>query len=329
MTDHKTSPNYTELLAYEGSFAAASPVSDGIGKNQDASTTHATADGYASDISGDGGEGAAIQLDEVRASETGTAFTRDPRSWAHRGSHGHHHGSQHVSQAVKTKRQEVSLFIGPPPPQVSNYAGTAQCLVLVGGLPWWLTDANLRRYTEQFGQLRCIRILDFERSGKSAGIALLEYARPEGARNAADPKEGLCQLAVWESLGVPAPQLVLVSSELFSKLRSGVLPWPDGGPCSDELRAIMMRQFDQSHNKQRQSGDSPARARRRTLTTAGSNTSLGSGRTGSPESDRPGREEAWADKLRALKGNVNNRQEIQTFAAPPGSVDASRKKRRR
>merc|ERR1712146_631476 len=124
------------------------------------------------------------------------------------------------------KRKEVSLYIGAPPPTPQS-AGLVECLLLIGGLPWWLTDAELRRHAEQFGQVRCTRILELLRSGKSTGIALLEYVALESAQRAARQQDGLASLPVWRTMGSSSLRVLTVSSELFHLLRSGALPWPD------------------------------------------------------------------------------------------------------
>eukprot|EP00928_Gymnodinium_smaydae_P012048 TRINITY_DN14394_c0_g5_i1.p1 TRINITY_DN14394_c0_g5~~TRINITY_DN14394_c0_g5_i1.p1 ORF type:complete len:369 (-),score=67.62 TRINITY_DN14394_c0_g5_i1:185-1291(-) len=188
----------------------------------------------------------AVELGEVRALHVGAAPARPPprRAQANNNS-----AAQAASDTgivtTKRRRREVSLFVGPPPPSTST-AGVAECYLLVGGLPWWLSDADLRRYAETFGRLRCLRVLDYTRSGKSTGIALLEYLMPDSAKQAARPSEGLAALSVWATLspGAAAIRVKTVSRELYEKLRFGTLPWSEGGPCSDDLRAILMRQFD-------------------------------------------------------------------------------------
>lgn len=264
--------------------------------------------------SGDEG-GDIIELDTVRASDVSGA---QPRSRAA--------PPRPVGVAGGTKRKEVSLFIGQPPP-VAPSSGTPQCLVLVGGLPWWISDSELRKQAEQFGQVRAIRILDFARSGKSAGIALVEYASPDGVTRATDVNEGLRSLPAWEAMAVKCPRLVLVSPELFEKVRSGPLPWPEGGPCSDHLRDILARQFDVSHIPSR--GRSRSRRNRRGQA-PGSDRSAPQGGS-HPGGDRGGDrgaggrggarppspeapvDTAWADKLKALRGTVSRRNSNPQF----------------
>ncbi|CAE8591796.1 unnamed protein product, partial [Polarella glacialis] len=292
-----------ELLADERA-APASPVSQGEGElAEDGGVISDGTEGSDDDDAED------IQLGEVRASETGTAvqFT-SPRRFQQRqrpevdvapSLEGNSAGS-------RTRRREVLLFIGPPPPQPAS-TGAAGCFVLVGGLPWWLTDVELRRHGEQFGGIRSIRVLDHPGSGKSAGIALLEYALVEA--------------------GLARPRLVLVSNELFAKLRSGMLPWPDGGPCDEELRAILLRQFDASSNSQRSPAyDSPPRGKGRKG--EGRRGDGGKGRgpqdftmPGPPSGPPPSanRQEDtgnWADKLKKLKLNVNSRQDLGSVSEP-------------
>jgi len=120
------------------------------------------------------------------------------------------------------------------------------------------------------------------------------------------------------------PRVVLVSQELFGRLRSGTLPWPDGGPCAEDLRAILLRQFDMSHNSamirrnSRDAGGSPLRGLQR----RNSNASGGF----SPDAERPRREqEGWAEKLKKLQTNVNRRQMEPVEAL----TDGTQRKRRR
>mmetsp|Transcript_4387 Transcript_4387/g.8785 ORF Transcript_4387/g.8785 Transcript_4387/m.8785 type:complete len:454 (-) Transcript_4387:16-1377(-) len=273
-------------------------------------------------------DGPLIQLDEIRASERQPliveAWSRGPRSRAANtvasGTESANGGSSR-----RLRRKEVSLFMGPPPPVPQTMGGgnPAERLVLVGGIPWWLSDAELRRPAEQFGQLRSIRILESERSGKSVGIALLEYTAMEAAQRAANPAEGFCTLSLWATLEEAKPRAVLVSQELFGKLRSGSLPWPDGGSCAEDLRTIMLRQFDMSH--------SSALIRRNSGSVVGSPVSgvqrrnSNSGGRASPDAERPGKEEGWAEKLKKLQSNVNRRQMEPVDALTDGVL---RKRRR-
>lgn len=264
------------------------------------------------EILSDNEGGDIIELDTVRASDVSGAQPR------HRAA-----PPKPAGGSGGTKRKEVSLFIGQPPPAAPS-TGSPQCLVLVGGLPWWISDSELRKQAEQFGQVRAIRILDFARSGKSAGIALVEYADASAVTRATDISEGLRALPAWEAMAVKCPRLVLVSPELFEKVRSGVLPWPEGGPCSDHLRDILARQFDISHIPSRGRSRSRDRNRRQQNIRPGGDRGppQGSDRGGDRGGDRrqsnggqPARapspeapvDTAWADKLKALRGTVSRR----------------------
>lgn len=244
----------------------------------------------------------AIELGEVKASETGTKV-REHRPRPHWQPPGQGAPAPQAAPAPKpgtvgaakrgVKRKEITVFIGAPPP-LPQGQGTADCFILIGGLPWWLSDADLRGQAEHYGQVRTIRILDFERSGKSAGIAAVEYTQPEFATRAADSVDGMRSRPVWKQItGKKAPKLVLVSNELLKRFKAGVLPWSEGGPCSEELRSILMRQFDMSYVPQRRPGPDNTRG----VTRQNSNTAA----------DR-----AWADKR-------NTRQEVPaSFALAPG-----------
>eukprot|EP00927_Polykrikos_kofoidii_P072987 TRINITY_DN69069_c0_g1_i1.p1 TRINITY_DN69069_c0_g1~~TRINITY_DN69069_c0_g1_i1.p1 ORF type:complete len:440 (-),score=69.12 TRINITY_DN69069_c0_g1_i1:75-1343(-) len=293
-----------ELLADEGLALAirvpdASAAQDEVGDD----TSDSGAEGKDDAV----GMGAlAITLGEVRASESGSGqacygggLQPPPRR------------RQTVDANVAggtgqtVRRWEASVFLGPPPP-VPRQTGGAECLVLLGGLPWWLSDVELRRHGEVFGQVRSIRFLDFHRSGKSTGIAVICFCEREGAQRSAAPTNGLCNLTVWDAAGVPPPRLVRVSTELYERLRVGTLPWIEGGPCSDDLRSILMRQFDKSLVA------SSSKRRR-----------AGNGNFGGPSPERvdekpqPRREEGWAEKLKALKVNVNSRQGVADASIDP------------
>merc|ERR1711971_1133392 len=196
----------------------------------------------------------------------------------------------------RLRRREVSVFLGPPPPLANNPRG-ADCLILVGGLPWWLSDVDLRGRAERYGSIRSVRILEHRRSGKSAGIALVEYAGPDGPK-AAMGKDGLCAKSGWQSVGAAPPRIVLVSGELFRLLRSGLVSWPGGGPCSNDLQSAMSRQFPQSDNarKSNRLGQDDRRReeeRRRDRERArdGRDPRLGGGMGMNTEPERPRREE--------------------------------------
>lgn len=281
----------------------------------------------------DSGE-ALIQLDEIRASERQPLivenWARGPRS---RKSSTITSGTDSVNRgrSCRLRRKEVSLFMGPPPPTPHTPGGgnPAERLVLVGGVPWWFSEADLRRQAEQFGQLRCIRILESERSGKSTGIALLEYTTMEAAQRAANPADGFSSLSIWVILVVEAklveakPKAVLVSQELFGRLRSGTLPWPDGGSCGEDLRAILLRQFDMSHSSAlvRSNSNSkpafglPSQGLQRRNSNPGA----------SPDAERPRREECWAEKLKKLQTNVNRRQMEPADALADGVLSKRRR----
>lgn len=273
-----------------------------------------------------------IQLDEIRASERQPLivenWARAPQS---RKSSTVTSGVKSVNRGAscRLRRKEVSLFMGPPPPTPHTLGGgnPAERLVLVGGVPWWFSEADLRRQAEQFGQLRCIRILESERSGKSAGIALLEYTTMEAAQRAANPADGFSALSIWVILVVEAklmeakPRAVLVSQELFGKLRSGTLPWPDGGSCGEDLRSILLRQFDMSHSSALVRSNSKPALPSQGLQRRNSNPGPGA----SPDAERPRRDEGWAEKLKKLQTNVNRRQMEPADAL---ADDVLRKRRR-
>lgn len=244
-------------------------------------------------------EEALVPIEEIRTS-TEPAMTF-PRRWGGRPRPG---AATMVpgEPGGRFRRREVSLFIGPPPPAQGGPGG-AERLLLVGGLPWWLSDTELRRFAEQFGAIRAIRILERSSSGKSLGVALLEYYSAEAVQKAAHPSQGLCSLSSWASMAEARPKNVLVSPELLSRLRAGELSWSEGGACSEDLRTILLRQFDTSHI----AGGRPAGRPSGSPRQAGSR-ALALLPDASPEANRGGKEEGWADKLKRLQANVNRRQ---------------------
>lgn len=297
-----------------------SPLSEGEEKDKPEGSDTAGEDGFASD----GSEGQLITLDEVRASEMGARPLSQfgVRKWAGAGPAGERSESTQLAltgdseaQGSRIRRKEVHFFIGPPPPLPAGTASTAVNLLLVGGLPWWFNDVELRRACEQYGQVRSVRILDHPSNGRSVGIALVDFVVGEGPKRAAAPAEGLRSLGLWRSMGVAAPQATPVSTELFPRLRAGVLPWPDGGPCAEELRAVLMRQFGLTYagSKKEDRPPPPARepppGRRRGPDRADSDLAPRGGRS-SPPAAAKGDNSNWAAKLKALKGGVNNRQEL-------------------
>eukprot|EP00746_Dinoflagellata_sp_MGD_P011398 gnl/MRDRNA2_/MRDRNA2_123881_c0_seq1.p1 gnl/MRDRNA2_/MRDRNA2_123881_c0~~gnl/MRDRNA2_/MRDRNA2_123881_c0_seq1.p1 ORF type:complete len:389 (-),score=67.13 gnl/MRDRNA2_/MRDRNA2_123881_c0_seq1:41-1207(-) len=184
-----------------------------------------------------------------------------------------------------TKRRETPVFFGAPPP-VPSGGGTRKHLLLAGGFPWWATDAELRRHCEHFGTVRRMRLLDCPATGKSLGIALVEFTTEEGVTKAANPQEGLMSLAAWSGSG-SSLRLCLVSDELFERIRAGNLPWLDGGHCSQDLRAILERQFDVVPT-------APELARQRNR-----------GRE-DPRLDGNFGDGAWRNKLSSLKAQINS-----------------------
>lgn len=191
----------------------------------------------------------------------------------------------------------------------ADSASVCSQFLLVGGLPLTLLEAELRRLAQQFGQLNAVRGLDDAVSGKSAGIALLEYKTAESASRAAGAGDGICASTAWPIMTAAPPKLVLVGRELLNILRAASPPWTEGGPCSDDLRCVLLRQFEQ-WGLYRRSGDiSPPRQLARQG--SGSLQLARSGRRGdSPEAQAPRREEGWANKLQALKRKVNSKQDL-------------------
>ncbi|CAE7671811.1 rnp24 [Symbiodinium sp. CCMP2456] len=273
-----------ELQAEEASAAPGSPVSEGAADlDPDMEDGGVISDGT------EGSEDGEIHLGEVRASETGTAAPHFRRA-QEKGDSAPSSGGM-GPKGPRIKKKEILLFIGPPPPLAPLGQPGESSSLLIGGLPWWLTDTELRRYGEQYGQVRRLRILDFAGSGKSAGVALLEFAQADAARQALRP-DGLCRPQLWRPLGA-APRAAAVGGELRGRLREGTVPWLDGGPCSEDLRAMLLRQCGISAPAPRRSP--PRHSRPRPPPRA-------------PAKRAPEESPAsWAEKLKKLKSNVNSR----------------------
>lgn len=277
-----------ELQAEEASACPAepgSPVSEGA-----ADLDPAMEDGGVISDGTEGSEDGEIHLGEVRASETGTAAPHFRRA-QEKGDSAPSSGGM-GPKGPRIKKKEILLFIGPPPPLPPLGQPGESSSLLIGGLPWWLTDTELRRYGEQYGQVRRLRILDFAGSGKSAGVALLEFAQVDATRQALRPDVGLCRPQLWRTLGA-APRAAAVGGELRGRLREGTVPWLDGGPCSEDLRAMLLRQCGMSAPAPRRSP--PRHSRPRPPPRA-------------PAKRAPEESPAsWAEKLKKLKSNVNSR----------------------
>mmetsp|Transcript_72627 Transcript_72627/g.135676 ORF Transcript_72627/g.135676 Transcript_72627/m.135676 type:complete len:463 (-) Transcript_72627:87-1475(-) len=298
---------------------AADEGSDAVDDEEDASSSEG------------GDQEVSVELGEVHASSTGVASYFAPRVQKPRPGQSANTGADLTHQrqpdnaATGTrpgkKRRETPLFLGPPPPMTAQRRTTPDSTILVGMLPWWLSDSELRKHAEHFGPVRIIRMLENVRSGKSAGVALIEYLQVDAAKAAASPSKGLSTLAVWQTLDTRPPSLVLLSSELFNKVHAGTLSWADGGACSDSLRTILMRQFDLSHQPGG-SGHQQAHKASRNLNRSWTEESAGLQRKRSSSTGPIGRgnvtaslerqdtDGSWQNALRALKGKVNRADSV-------------------
>eukprot|EP00929_Paragymnodinium_shiwhaense_P003457 TRINITY_DN103997_c0_g1_i1.p1 TRINITY_DN103997_c0_g1~~TRINITY_DN103997_c0_g1_i1.p1 ORF type:complete len:454 (+),score=87.44 TRINITY_DN103997_c0_g1_i1:235-1596(+) len=338
-----------ELLAEEQGVPSK-PAGDDAGTGDAAA---AADDGYGvadddddDENEGDGEEEEGITLGEVKASETGKAYFAGSAAAARRAQKEDAQAPAEevvVGGSKKLRRREVTLFLGPPPPS-SVVQQVAGCFVLLGGLPWWLSDSELRKHAEQFGTIRLIRLLDYVRSGKSAGVALIGYTTVEAATKALAPSQGLPHLPVWRVTKC-VPKVMPVSSDLFEKMRREPLPWPEGGPCSDDVRSILMRQFDLEASvltvstRSRVVHRSPPGGKRKLDKSASTTPAPASeqsrwkgARRSADFEERPrtsegggGGSSSWTEKLKLLKAGVNNR----TQGAQGGILPSDPRQRRR
>lgn len=207
---------------------------------------------------------------------------------------------------------ELAIPDGPPPPlKGADPASACEQLLLLGGLPLTLHEAELRRLAERFGALNAISGGVVEETGRPAGIALLEYSTAASASRAAQGGSGICGLPAWPIMTAPPPKLVLVGRELLGMMRAGgPPPWPEGGACSDDLRCVLFRQFERYGLYLRRDDASPTRqlARQNSTGSLGAHSTRSASQGDSPE--RPRRQEGWADKLQALKRKVNGKQDL-------------------
>ena len=56
-------------------------------------------------------------------------------------------------------------------------------VVLLSGVPWWMTDCNIRDGASGYGQVRAVRVLGDSLTGTTTGLALLEYTQKTSAQN--------------------------------------------------------------------------------------------------------------------------------------------------
>lgn len=252
-------------------------------------------DGALSDCSGDGDDRVAIKLGEVKASGTGASasLAQTPRPVG-----------AAVALGGNAAASVTNVSGGKASPPTLSLVGSTERFVLVGGLPLSFTEEGLREQAEKYGKVRSVRVLGDVRSGDSVGIALFEFAEPDAWRKAVGA-DGFASLAIWKSHG-GQPRMVLVSKELFVKLRAGSVAWPDGGVCSADLRAILMRQFDLSH-------------------LPGAPQPINGARGNRPTSPEPRREDPanWKDKLKQLRSGVNRRLSSEDLDAHPQREDST------
>jgi len=263
-----------------------------------------------------GGAEAEISLGEVRASEVGVR-ARPPRLERLRWNE-EQRAAEMAAQAFAQERggsAALALSVSeasraPPPPLPDGQVSPADCYILVGGVPATMPNPELRGLAEKFGPIRSMRVLEEPgRSQRSAGIALFEYASPEGVRRAAAPGAGLATLSAFLVVGA-LPRVVLVGRELLNMMRAGDPPWPEGGPASDDLRCVLNRQFEMWNLTLRESrgrsfdDSSPLRG----SSNGGSLRRRGSGPSDDPEPRAAG--EGWEGKLKALRKRVNSKTDL-------------------
>jgi len=187
-------------------------------------------------------------------------------------------------------------------PALALQAHDAGKFLLLGGLPLSLSRERLRELSEEFGKVNRLRMLDdVDNPRKSTGIALVEFYSAESAARAADPRSGYRMQNEWLVTFVPPPKVVLVSRELLGMMFAGVPPWPEGGYCSEDLRAVLLRQFELWEL----GTNRPSEGGRFALSRRDSNSTLARSTQGYklPAED-------WKSKLRALKRSVNSRQDM-------------------
>ena len=170
-----------------------------------------------------------FHLGEVRASETGVAARREGTGLACERTSFRlplciFHQFSLSPANVKVAGANRS---GPPLPTVPCAQRAPDCFMLVAGVPAWLTDAELRKHSGQFGQVRNLRIMVDLSTGKSAGVVLVEYTEPEAVKKATRV-DGICRLRILQGFGI-VPRAMQVGALSAKLVTHTTCPGPSKG----------------------------------------------------------------------------------------------------
>mmetsp|Transcript_77600 Transcript_77600/g.207350 ORF Transcript_77600/g.207350 Transcript_77600/m.207350 type:complete len:470 (-) Transcript_77600:240-1649(-) len=135
-------------------------------------------------------------------------------------------------------RKDSAMYAGVPPATPDLCDERAACCFILMGLPWWVSDGDLRAQAQSFGPVRTIRLFEAAVTGKSTGAVFLEFATEDSARRARDRETGLATLPGLRA----APSLLEVSDLLYAEMRSGTIAWAEGGALTADLVDALPRE---------------------------------------------------------------------------------------
>mmetsp|Transcript_105217 Transcript_105217/g.241176 ORF Transcript_105217/g.241176 Transcript_105217/m.241176 type:complete len:470 (+) Transcript_105217:32-1441(+) len=135
-------------------------------------------------------------------------------------------------------RKDSAMYAGVPPAAPDHCDERAACCFILLGLPWWVSDGDLRAQAQTFGPVRAIRLFEASVTGKSTGAIFLEFATEDSARRARDRETGLASLPGLRA----APSFLDVSDLLYAEMRSGPIAWADGGAVTADLVEALPRE---------------------------------------------------------------------------------------
>eukprot|EP00775_Hariotina_reticulata_P007663 gene7663-7866_t len=76
--------------------------------------------------------------------------------------------------AIRAAAETASLEPRPPP--------VNSTILYIGNLHWWTTDASVEAAVAEYGIVSSVRFLEDRATGKSKGVAVVEFADTEAAQ---------------------------------------------------------------------------------------------------------------------------------------------------
>ncbi|KAF8821970.1 hypothetical protein IE077_001275 [Cardiosporidium cionae] len=149
--------------------------------------------------------------------------TTDTKKWKFR-------PLRHSHKPLTFIRNDVLLFLGIPPillPREDELVLPSTTIV-IRNIGWWVNDVELRKEAMESGYVRALKIFDRDFDGRSMGVALIEYMKPE------DAERSLRNLnrSKLETLGNRPISGEMVPEELYESLNRNPIHWSLGGPIS-------------------------------------------------------------------------------------------------